>query len=135
MRYKFAGITTTRATIGDLKEKIDIETVDITPINDFTGEYTDTIIVLANVWAAVEIKRGVHRMLSINTDKQEISTHTFYCRYWDETFLEARFIKWRGNRYRIIMPEDLRGKVDLNFQIKFDCVLKGDENKLANTWG
>ena len=136
MKYKFANVTTERATIGDLREQIQIETVDQVPTNDLSGDSTDQITVLATVWAAVIVKkRGLERMLTINTDKEEIATHEFYCRFWDEAFLEARYISWRGDRYRIIRPTDLKGKVGLNFQIKFECVLKGDTTKLANTWG
>lgn len=137
MKYKFANISTTRAAIGDMREKIDIETVDMEPVNDFSGEYDDTIVPIAeNVWAAVELNmRGAHKMLEINTDKQETVTHTFWCRYWDERFLEARFIKWKGNRYRVIRPDNMKQLVAANGQICFPCALKGDINKTANTWG
>lgn len=136
MKYKFADITTTRASIGDMREQIDIETVDMKPINDFTGEYTDEIVTLATVWAGVaDNMRGAHRMLGINTDKQEIITHVFWCRYWDVRFLEARYISWKGNRYRVIRPDNIKELVDVNGQISFPCVLKGDTAKEANTWG
>jgi hypothetical protein len=136
MKYKFADVTTTRAAIGDMREQIDIETVDMVPKNDFSGDFTDSIVTIAaNVWAAVIInEHGVDRMLSINTDKEEVATHIFYCGYWNENFLEARFISWNGVRYRVIRPQDIRGQVGVDFQIKFLCVLKGDTSKEANTW-
>lgn len=135
MQYEFAKVSTKRATIGDRNQQIVIETVDMVPVNDNSGDLTDSIVPIATVWAAVVIKkRGVHRMLTINTDGDEAATHEFWCRYWDEAFLEARFISWKGNRYRILRPDNLREQVDQNFQIRFPCVVKGSTSKEANTW-
>jgi hypothetical protein len=136
MKYKHANITVTKAIIGDMREKIDIETGDMLPKNDLSGDHIDDIITIAaDVWAAVEVnEQGVERMLSINTDKEEIITHIFYCRYWNADFLEARFIRWNGIRYRIVKPKDPRNIIGLNRQIKFPCVLKGSISKEANTW-
>jgi hypothetical protein len=136
MRYGFVDVSTRRATIGDRRWQINIETVNMVPNNDFSGDSTDSIVTIAaNVWAAVNINmRGLERVLSINTDKEETATHEFYIRFWNEAFLEARYISWKGVRYVIIRPEDIRGEVDHNYQIRFLCCLKGSTSKGANTW-
>lgn len=135
MRYSFADVSTKRASIGDIRERLAIETVDMTPDNDFSGNFADTITTLATVWGAVIVKNnGLSRMLGINTDKTEPSTHAFYIRFWDDDFLEARYISWKGNRYRILDVQDIRG-MQSNFQLQFLGVLKGDTTKEANTWG
>lgn len=136
MKYEFANIKTTRAIIGDRREQIVLQTFDFKPDNVFsTGEATDKFIDIATLWAAVEINpKGLYRMLGINTTDDEVATHIFYTAYFDTDFLEARYIVWNSVRYRVLRAFDIRGYVQLNYQIAFPCILKGDENKKASTW-
>jgi hypothetical protein len=135
MRYEFVDVIRKRPPIGDMREQITIETVNMMPTNDLSGTFDDSIVTIAaNIWAAVYINRGIHRMLTINTERTEIATHEFYVRYWNEDFLEARYISWRNNRYRILSPNNLGEKVNHNFRICFPCILKGSTSKDASTW-
>lgn len=136
MSYKLDDIEISRVSIGDMTEKIDIETFNPEFDNNFEGNFTDNIIAIASdVWAAVKINdRGTFRMSDINTDGTEIATHIFYCRFWNDEFLEARFIKYNNVRFRIIRAIPIKEKSGLNYQIKFLCALKGSTSKQANTW-
>jgi len=135
MKYGFNSSKIKRSTIGDMRYRLAIETFMPMPANDLSGQMTDTISVIATVWGAMETKAaGSFRLLGINLDETEAPTHVFYIRFWKAEFLEARFISFNGNRYKIIKPHDIRGNQQSNYQISFNCVFKGAVGKKASTY-
>ena len=113
-----------RLCIGDLRERITLEDRDIAAPGtvDFDEKFTNPTVIPA----AVKTLMGVEVFDESNTGT--VATHDFFIRY-QSGVTQEKWIKWRGDRYDILLPEEFEGRREW---LRLRSTLRGPDTRAVN---
>ena len=112
--------------IGNLSERITIQTRSIANNNTGTIELSESFTSLVDVWAAVETTRGSQLWDGVSVSNP--FTHKFYIRYRNDIDFN-KWVEYKSEKYDIVDVEDFEQE---NEWLLLMCTRKGLNTKAAN---
>lgn len=116
-----------KVCIGDLRDKIVIQTRSITPPSANGSDMTETFATSNTVWAAIETRNGVEIFDGTNV-LQGVATHYIYIRYI-AGLTEESWILYKSKYYDIIDVQNLEERDEF---MLLRCCERGSSSNVAS---
>lgn len=112
--------------IGDLRNKIDLNSRDITAPSFNSVDFDENFVVTKSVWAGIETQTG--KVFFDGVETETAISHIMYIRF-DATVTAETWITFASRRIDILKVEDMEERGEF---MKLTCSDRGFENREAS---